>query len=58
MESSEEAGVKINAVAGTSVGALDGALICMDDVENAVRTGVSDIFQSDGCGRCVDDPAV
>ena len=33
----KEAGVKINAVAGTSVGALNGALICMDDVENAVR---------------------
>jgi len=30
-----EAGVKINAVAGTSVGALNGALICMDDVEKA-----------------------
>ena len=27
----KEAGVKINAVAGTSVGALNGALICMDD---------------------------
>lgn len=30
-----EAGVKINAVAGTSVGALNGALICMGDVEKA-----------------------
>ena len=30
-----EAGVKIRGVAGTSVGALNGALICMGDVENA-----------------------
>ncbi len=30
-----EAGVKINAVAGTSVGALNGALVCMGNVENA-----------------------
>ena len=30
-----EAGVKINAVAGTSVGALNGALICMGDVKRA-----------------------
>lgn len=30
-----EAGVKINAVAGTSVGALNGALVCMGDVERA-----------------------
>ena len=30
-----EAGVKVNAVAGTSVGALNGALICMGDVEKA-----------------------
>ncbi len=32
-----EAGVKITAVAGTSVGALNGALICMGDVEKAQR---------------------
>ena len=31
----EEAGVKISAVAGTSVGALNGALICMGDLEVA-----------------------
>lgn len=31
----EEAGVNVCAVAGTSVGALNGALICMDSVENA-----------------------
>lgn len=31
----EEAGVRIRAVAGTSVGALNGALICMGDVEKA-----------------------
>ena len=30
-----EAGVKINAVAGTSVGALNGALVCMGDVKKA-----------------------
>ena len=30
-----EAGVKINAVAGTSVGALNGALVCMGDVDTA-----------------------
>lgn len=30
-----EAGVRINAVAGTSVGALNGALVCMNDVETA-----------------------
>lgn len=31
----KEAGVRINAVAGTSVGALNGALVCMGDVETA-----------------------
>lgn len=31
----KEAGVKINAVAGTSVGALNGALVCMGDVDTA-----------------------
>ena len=31
----KEAGVKISAVAGTSVGALNGALICMDDLDKA-----------------------
>ena len=30
-----EVGVKVNAVAGTSVGALNGALICMGDVDKA-----------------------
>ena len=33
----KEAGVKISAVAGTSVGALNGALICMDDMEKAEK---------------------
>lgn len=33
----KEAGIKIKACAGTSVGALNGALICMDDVENAEK---------------------
>ena len=32
-----EAGVRINAVAGTSVGALNGALVCMGDVEKAEK---------------------
>lgn len=32
-----EAGLKIRAVAGTSVGALNGALVCMDDLEKAER---------------------
>ena len=31
----KEAGVRIRAVAGTSVGALNGALICMGDLEQA-----------------------
>lgn len=31
----KEAGVKLKGVAGTSVGALNGALICMDDLERA-----------------------
>lgn len=30
-----EAGINIKGIAGTSVGALNGALICMDDFENA-----------------------
>lgn len=33
----DEAGVKIKAVAGTSVGALNGALICMGDVKRAQK---------------------
>ena len=32
-----EAGVKIRGVAGTSVGALNGALICMDDLATAEK---------------------
>lgn len=32
-----EAGIKIKAVAGTSVGALNGALICMGSVDQAER---------------------
>ena len=32
-----EAGVKFNAVAGTSVGALNGALVCMGDLEGAEK---------------------
>ena len=33
----KEAGVKIRGVSGTSVGALNGALICMDDLEKAEK---------------------
>lgn len=33
----KEAGVKIKGVSGTSVGALNGALICMDDVDRAIK---------------------
>lgn len=33
----KEAGVKIKGVAGVSVGALNGALICMDDLEKAEK---------------------
>lgn len=32
-----EAGISVRGIAGTSVGALNGALICMDDKERAVR---------------------
>ena len=32
-----EAGVKIKGVAGTSVGALNGAMMCMDDPDRAVK---------------------
>lgn len=33
----QEAGIRIKGAAGTSVGALNGALICMDDFEKAER---------------------
>lgn len=33
----KEAGVKIKGISGVSVGALNGALICMDDLENAEK---------------------
>lgn len=33
----KEAGVRIRGVAGTSVGALNGAFVCMDDVNQALR---------------------
>ena len=50
-----ETGVKIRGVAGTSVGALNGALICMDDLEKAEEIWgtmtYSTIFQ-------VDDPMI
>ena len=34
-----EAGIKIRGIAGASVGALNGALICMDDLEKRKRSG-------------------
>ena len=47
-----EAGVKIRGVAGTSVGALNGALICMDDLEKAEEIWgnmtYSTVFHVDG----------
>ena len=36
----QEAGVKIKGIAGTSVGALNGALICMGDLEKAEQCSV------------------
>lgn len=33
----KEAGIAISGIAGTSVGALNGALVCMDDLERAER---------------------
>lgn len=33
----KEGGVKIRGISGTSVGALNGVMICMDDLEGAVR---------------------
>lgn len=33
----KEAGIKIKGIAGTSVGALNGAMMCMDDLEKAER---------------------
>ena len=54
----EEAGVKVCAVAGTSVGALNGALICMDSVENAQKIWAemkfpeSWMWMMSGCSIC------
>lgn len=33
----KEAGIKIKGISGVSVGALNGAMVCMDDLDNAVR---------------------
>lgn len=56
-----EAGVKINAIAGTSVGALNGALMCMGDVEKAEKIwkeikyssvmDVNDVWMEDALAR-------
>ena len=48
-----EAGVKIKAVAGTSVGALNGALICMDDIDRAEKLWKNIRYSSimDGSGN-------
>lgn len=46
-----EAGVKISAVAGTSVGALNGALVCMGDLgESRTYLERDGIFPCYGCG--------
>lgn len=46
----EEAGVKIQAVAGTSVGALNGALVCMGDLGKGRKYLEKNvIFTGDGC---------
>lgn len=42
----QEAGIKFNAVSGTSVGALNAALMCMGDIDRAIRLW-SDIRLSD-----------
>lgn len=45
-----EAGVKISAVAGTSVGALNGALVCMGDFgAGGENLGEDHFFKSHGC---------
>lgn len=33
----KEVGIKIKGISGVSVGALNGAMVCMDDLDNAVR---------------------
>lgn len=47
----DEAGIKFNAVSGTSVGALNGALMCMGDLEKAIAIWcdirLSDIINMD-----------
>ena len=47
----DEAGIKFNAVSGTSVGALNGALMCMGDLEKAIALWcdirLSDIINMD-----------
>ena len=48
----EEAGIKYNAVSGTSVGALNGAMMVMRDMEGAVRAWkdirLSDVIDLEG----------
>ena len=48
----EEAGIKYNAVSGTSVGALNGAMMVMRDLEGAVRAWkdirLSDVIDLEG----------
>lgn len=45
----KEAGVKIKGIAGTSVGALNGALMCMDDYENAEK-----VWKDISCSKVMD----
>ena len=44
----KEAGVKIKGIAGTSVGALNGALMCMDDYGESLERHL--LLKSHGCG--------
>ena len=48
----EEAGIRYNAVSGTSVGALNGAMMVMRDMEGAVRAWkdirLSDVIDLEG----------
>ena len=48
----KEAGIRIKGVAGTSVGALNGALICMDDFSKAER--IWENISYSRCGRSPD----
>ena len=52
----DEADVRFDAVAGTSVGALNGAMMVMGELEQALRLWenirFSQVFDADGKGKC------